>query len=192
MSGTDRYPKLSMVDRLLKEPAVRASLRAHAPELARGLVRRHPGARIGSGVRLEGPGEYRLSQTSCIRDGARLFVGPGAVLSLASGAAIGARCVVNVEHSVHIGVGTQVSWQCQILDTDFHAIDDGSPAHPRCAPVSIGDGVLIGTGAIILKGVTIGDGAVIGAGSVVSADVGPHRLVAGNPARDIRYVRSWK
>lgn len=192
MSGTDLRSTLSMVDRLCKEPALRATLRAQAPELTRGLVRRHPGARIGSGVRLEGPGEYRLARASAIREGARLFVGPGAVLSLAPGAAIGARCVVNVESSVHIGVGTQVSWQCQILDTDFHTIDAESSRHQRCAPVHIGDGVLIGTGAIVLKGVSIGDGAVIGAGSVVSADVRPHRLVAGNPARDIKYVRSWK
>jgi len=51
----------------------------------------------------------------------------------------------------------------------------------------IGNDVLIGANAIILAGVNIGDGAVIGAGSVVAKDVPPYAIVAGNPAKIIRY-----
>lgn len=40
---------------------------------------------------------------------------------------------------------------------------------------------------IILPGVTIGHGAVLAAGSVVTKDVQPYAVVAGNPARLIRY-----
>lgn len=53
--------------------------------------------------------------------------------------------------------------------------------------VTIGNDVWIGARAIILSGVTIGDGAVIGAGAVVPRDVPPYAVVAGNPARLIRY-----
>ena len=53
-------------------------------------------------------------------------------------------------------------------------------------PITIGNKVWIGAGAIILPGVTIGDEAVIGAGSVVNRDVAAQTLVAGNPARMIR------
>lgn len=45
----------------------------------------------------------------------------------------------------------------------------------------------IGVGAIILPGITIGRGAIVGAGAVVLHDVEPGAIVAGNPARFIRW-----
>ncbi|WP_373317267.1 CatB-related O-acetyltransferase [Chitinibacter tainanensis] len=52
---------------------------------------------------------------------------------------------------------------------------------------NIGNDVWIGKSAIVLSGVTIGNGAVVGAGSVVTKDVAPYAIVAGNPAKVIRY-----
>jgi acetyltransferase-like isoleucine patch superfamily enzyme len=46
----------------------------------------------------------------------------------------------------------------------------------------------IGFNSIILKGVTIGEGAIVGAGSVVTKDVPDYAVVAGNPARIIKYT----
>ena len=54
-------------------------------------------------------------------------------------------------------------------------------------PISIGSNVVISMNAVIRSGVTIGDGAVIGAGAVVVKDVPPFAIVAGNPAKIIRY-----
>lgn len=53
--------------------------------------------------------------------------------------------------------------------------------------VVIGNDVWIGLNACIMSGVTIGDGAVVGAYSVVTKDVKPYEIVAGNPARYIRF-----
>lgn len=50
--------------------------------------------------------------------------------------------------------------------------------HPK-----IGDGVLIGAGAILLGNIKIGDGAKIGSGSLVLINVPPHTTAVGNPAR---------
>lgn len=53
--------------------------------------------------------------------------------------------------------------------------------------VVIGNDVTIGVNAIVLPGVKIGDGAIVGAGSVVTGDVPPFAIVAGVPARVLRY-----
>lgn len=55
----------------------------------------------------------------------------------------------------------------------------------RGGDVVIGDRVWIGYRAIVLPGVSIGEGAVIGAGAVVAKDVEPYAIVVGNPARKI-------
>lgn len=53
--------------------------------------------------------------------------------------------------------------------------------------VHIEDGVWCGCNVTILKGVTIGKGAVVAAGAVVTKDVPPYSIVAGNPAKVIKY-----
>lgn len=64
----------------------------------------------------------------------------------------------------------------------------GLTGHPaNKGPVRIGNDVWIGWGATIMSGVTIGDGAVIGAQSMVTKDVEPYAIVAGNPARFIKF-----
>jgi acetyltransferase-like isoleucine patch superfamily enzyme len=54
--------------------------------------------------------------------------------------------------------------------------------------ITIGDGVWIGSGAIIIGPCKIGDNAVIGAGSVVTHNVGDYEIWAGNPAVFIKRI----
>lgn len=62
---------------------------------------------------------------------------------------------------------------------------EGHPATK--GDISVGNDVWIGYGAVILSGVTVGDGAVIGAGSVVTKNVDDYAIVAGSPAKFVKY-----
>jgi acetyltransferase-like isoleucine patch superfamily enzyme len=59
-------------------------------------------------------------------------------------------------------------------------------------PISVGDDVYFGLNCVILGGVTIASGAVIAAGSVVVSDVPSNAVVAGSPAKIIRYRNDIK
>ena len=57
----------------------------------------------------------------------------------------------------------------------------------RSRGVVIGHDTWIGHGSVIMKGVTIGDGAIVGSLSVVTKDVPPYAIVAGSPAKLIKW-----
>jgi acetyltransferase-like isoleucine patch superfamily enzyme len=62
------------------------------------------------------------------------------------------------------------------------------PESPR--PIAIGENVWIGHDAIVLPGVSIGKGSIVGARAVVKEPVPDFAVVAGNPARIIRYLEA--
>lgn len=63
----------------------------------------------------------------------------------------------------------------------------GDLNHPKTKRTIIGNDVWIGHRAIIMAGVNVGDGAVIGAGAVVTKNVPPYAIVGGVPSSVIRY-----
>lgn len=88
---------------------------------------------------------------------------------------------------ITIGRHCQIAPHVQLL-TAWHPLD---PAQRRAgleaaSPITIGDNVWLGGGAIVLPGVTIGDNSVVGAGSVVTKDVPANVVVVGSPARIVK------
>lgn len=69
-------------------------------------------------------------------------------------------------------------------------------AHDYCRGVNrltrIGSNCFVGVNAVVLPGVTLGDGVVVGAGAVVTKDVPGNCVVAGNPARVVRRVHTGR
>ncbi|PTD94248.1 hypothetical protein C9439_03990 [archaeon SCG-AAA382B04] len=64
--------------------------------------------------------------------------------------------------------------------------------HRTKGKIDIGCDVWVGADSTILGGVNVGHGAIIGADSVVTKDVEPYSIVAGNPAKHIKYRFSEK
>lgn len=96
----------------------------------------------------------------------------GAIIQ--SDALIGKHCIINT--------GASVGHECII--GDFAHI---SPGAILCGNVSIGEGTWIGAGATIIPGVKIGKWSIIGAGAVVIKDVPDNAVMAGIPAKVIKY-----
>ena len=123
----------------------------------------------------------------------------GAFVEIQKGARVGKRCKISshsflcegvtVEDEVFIGHGVTF-----INDRFPRATNtDGSSqteADWECVPTMVKRGASIGSGATILCGVVIGERATVGAGSVVTKDVPAGAVVAGNPARLLRTVRT--
>tara|TARA_R110002020_G_scaffold66605_7_gene175082 strand:+ start:4273 stop:4824 length:552 start_codon:yes stop_codon:yes gene_type:complete len=105
-------------------------------------------------------------------------------ISLGAGVFLNFNCVILDVVEVWIGDGTQIGPGVQILTADHPRDPSHRAEHLEFGrPVTIGENVWIGGGALILPGVTIGDHARIGAGSVVTRDVPGYGVAFGNPAR---------
>jgi len=142
---------------------------------------------IGSGVRFYGDLTIEFGNRVAIRDGCR-FGGAG-TLKVGDGTSINADCILTALERIEIGRDVMLAPWVYVLDVDHRYEDRNVPITKQgyeVSPVVIGDGVWIGTGAVITKGVTIGVGAIIGAGSVVTQDIPPYTIAAGIPARVIK------
>lgn len=102
---------------------------------------------------------------------------------------IGSFCSIADEVAIFGGGEHRTDWVSTFpLRIAFGDSLAGRDGHPRSkGPTTIGNDVWIGFRAMVLSGVTVGDGAVIGAGAVVTVDVDPYAIVAGNPAKVVRY-----
>lgn len=116
----------------------------------------------------------------------KIHIGDGVGIS---GATVYARNKIVIEDHVLVGANTK------IFDNDFHSLD----AQERnvndftkldCRPVHIGKNVFIGCNCLILKGTEIGANSIVGAGSVVCGKFPENVIIAGNPARVIKNLKS--
>ncbi len=100
-------------------------------------------------------------------------------------------CYVNGYGGLVIGDGT-IFGPYTMVHTANHNMDPDRPIPEQGweeAPVEIGAQCWVGMGVCILPGVSIGEGCVIGAGAVVNKDLEPWTVAVGNPAKPVRSRR---
>ena len=123
---------------------------------------------------------------------APFFVDYGNNIYFGNNCEVNMNCTFLDDNIIRIGDNALIAPNVQIY-TAFHptnALDrfgepreDGSFefCKTQTAPVTIGNNVWIGGGAIIMPGITIGDNVVIGAGSIVTKDIPDNTIAYGNP-----------
>nr|WP_155074138.1 acyltransferase [Streptomyces taklimakanensis] len=170
----------------------------------------HAFRRIGAGTRLAFP-QGTLFGTEWIELGAHCVIGAEVTLTagMMPGLDLGPETVLRLGDGVVLGRGSHVvadtaAAGVSIGDDVFcgpyvyitstnHSYDDPhlpvGRQWPRSAPVEIGPGGWLGTGAVVLPGARLGRNVVVAAGSVVRGEVPDHCVVAGAPAK---VVRRWE
>lgn len=117
-------------------------------------------------------------------------------LELGNNIYIGTGTLIVSQNHIVIGKNTQISWNCQLCDTDFHFIQNNSSRTIKnnCKPIDIGDSVWIGNHVMITKGIKIADNCIIGQCSFVNRSIdNPNTIAVGNPIRVLagKYSRIW-
>jgi acetyltransferase-like isoleucine patch superfamily enzyme len=123
----------------------------------------------------------------------------GAFVEIQKNSRVGKRCKISSHTFICEGV--------EIEDNVFigHSVTFINDSYPRATTASgelqteadwkvektiVSKGASIGSGCTILSSITIGENALVGAGSVVTKDVPANAIVAGNPAKVLRYLTS--
>jgi acetyltransferase-like isoleucine patch superfamily enzyme len=149
-----------------------------------------PDVRLGENVRLS-----RFINLYGCEIGANTKI--GAFVEIQKNAKVGQNCKISSHTFICEGVTVEdnvfVGHSVTFINDSYPRATaaDGSlqtEADWKVEPTRVRKGASIGSGSTILSNLTIGENALVGAGSVVTRDVPPNAIVAGNPARILRYI----
>ncbi len=143
----------------------------HTPEEIRGLMSQLTGQEVPSTLTVFPPFYSEFGKN--LKFGENVFVNIG--------------CRFQDTGGVTIGDGALIGHGCTFTTLN-HGENPDERGDMIPAPITVGRSVWFGANVTVVPGITIGDGAIIGAGAVVTKDVPDHAIVAGVPARLIRYL----
>lgn len=149
-----------------------------------------PDVRLGEGVVLQ---DFVNLYGCAIGDGTRI----GPFVEIQKGCTVGKNCKIQSHSFLCEGVtledGVFIGHGVMFINDRFPRAVTGegalqTEADWELVPTRVKQRASIGSNATILCGVTVGEEAIVGAGSVVTKDVPARAVVAGNPARILRFL----
>jgi acetyltransferase-like isoleucine patch superfamily enzyme len=163
------YAKRIFYTSLFKKTLFSMSFVDNAPYLTRHFDTHYPGMGYEAG-------EYSYGTPTVLE------WGEGKKLS------VGKFCSLGPETIIYLGGNHRTDWVTTYPFTTLDPVAAGIQGHPHSrGDVVIGHDVWMGRASSILSGVKVGHGACISAHAVVTKDVPPYAIVAGNPARIVKY-----
>jgi acetyltransferase-like isoleucine patch superfamily enzyme len=140
-------------------------------------------------------GKLNVMGRFTIGRGCRFDIQEGATVELGNNSYINPFSKVIISSGLKIGNDCSISWDCQLLDNDFHniAYDGKISKTDTSATIIIGNNVWIGSGVSIYRGTIIANGCCIAANSSVRGEfLEENVLIAGIPAKVIKKNISWQ
>lgn len=140
----------------------------------------------------------------CLKEGSRIIIDSfcsfsidttirlceGAVLRLGEAVRIGDGVKIMSENEISIGAGTEVTYESQIIDTNFHYMVNNSTQEiiRKNLPIIIGKRNWIGNHTTIMKGTHTGDNCIIASNSLLNKNYSDHSgvMIVGTPAKIVR------
>jgi hypothetical protein len=186
----DRFPRLH----IRKEPGARLVLRG--PLLLRNNQEgKHP----HSSIYLQQGARFEVNGPLHVGDDVRFLLAPRAVVVLEGAgpspyggptySGFQGRCVIQIKESLYMAKDVGISWNCEVMDSDWHPTDGKLESFP----IVIGRHVWITPGAKILKGAQLGDDCVVGREALVIGGAYPPRtFIAGIPAKAKGPAPVWR
>lgn len=158
---------------------------------ARGMkldLRRPP--KIRRRARIINPQNIEMGPRFLVRPNCVINAGPNATIKFGKRGGVTEFCYVNAVERIEVGDESGFAPGCHVTDANhnFGSLDENMIDQGRTAsPIIIGEDVWVAAGCKILSGVRIGDHAIVAAGSVVRGVVPEGAVVAGVPARIVKW-----
>jgi acetyltransferase-like isoleucine patch superfamily enzyme len=112
----------------------------------------------------------------------------GLNITVGNGVFIGSGCAFTGHAPIAIGDAVMIAHKVNLVTAGHPVEPENRRRYITAEPITVESDVWIGVAATVLPGVTIGAGSVVAAGAVVTHDIPPATMVAGVPARVVRYL----
>ena len=193
-SNTVRKPGGYIYFRSYSIADVHPSAKIHVEGHSNYGFKKYRGSRLETSPWMDAGAEFHIGGAGrgvSVYHGCDIQIFKNAVLKIEGPSILNRGAQIICQDSISIGQGCLISRDVVIRDNDggHTVLVDG---YKKTAPVTIGNHVWIGQGALILKGSVIGDGAIIGAGAIVAGRVKANSLVMADPSRTFAKDIKWE